>query len=216
MYMNSPNQSTAVVILDRDLTPATRDQIKRELGVLLAAFPAADNGDGAARITAYVMALEDEPAWAISKAVKAFIRGEIERQTHAFLPTPAEVKRVAASKSEWARKEFEREVQTEHRRRQAERDRKSDNSGPLSDETRAYAKAALERMRASAEAERESLSRKVGPDLSQYYKHKPDSYDGRPLTAEDLKNIPDRKPSKTGLQHVSGYNPLPGNGGRRS
>jgi hypothetical protein len=58
---------------------------------LFSAFPAPDSFDPEQSTMAYLMAVEDLPPEHIASAVKRFIRAEVSRPAHRFLPTAAEL-----------------------------------------------------------------------------------------------------------------------------
>ena len=53
------------------------------------------------KVAAYVMALEDQPGWAIEKTVRRFIMGDVGDKV--FAPTPPQL-REAVSNTVWAAK----------------------------------------------------------------------------------------------------------------
>jgi hypothetical protein len=68
-----------------------------ELAKLLAAFPAQDQSDAAAklRMAAYCEALAEVPAWAVAEARVRILRGEVESISNKFAPTPPELASIA-------------------------------------------------------------------------------------------------------------------------
>lgn len=69
--------------------------IKQSLMALFSAFPAPDSFDPEQSTMAYLMAIEDLPPEHIASAVKRFIRAEVSRPAHRFLPTAAELAQEA-------------------------------------------------------------------------------------------------------------------------
>lgn len=69
--------------------------VARAVADLLHAFPHAkvDAAEAKRTITAYGEALADLPVWALVETVGAFKRGEVERETHTFAPSVAELRR---------------------------------------------------------------------------------------------------------------------------
>lgn len=69
-----PNRSTALV------------------SMLLTSFPSRDLGDetAAIKVAAYVMALDDQPGWAIEKTVRRYILGDVGDKV--FAPTPPQMR----------------------------------------------------------------------------------------------------------------------------
>lgn len=60
--------------------------------MLLTSFPSKDLGDETAqlKLATYVMALEDQPGWAIEKTVRRFILGDVGDKV--FAPTPPQMR----------------------------------------------------------------------------------------------------------------------------
>lgn len=80
--------------------PATIAAVAR----LLVAFPATDGGGGTAtemrseaRGEAFVMALDDLPAWAVAAACRDWLRGDGGKggENYAFAPSPPQLRRLA-------------------------------------------------------------------------------------------------------------------------
>lgn len=65
--------------------------ITQSLSALLASFPAADSSDPESTARAFMMAIEGVPPQFVAAAVKRFIRGEVQRDKHTFLPSTAEL-----------------------------------------------------------------------------------------------------------------------------
>lgn len=65
--------------------------ISQSLAALLASFPAVDSFDPESTARAYAMAVEDIQPQFVAAAVKRFIRGEVAREKHTFLPSTAEL-----------------------------------------------------------------------------------------------------------------------------
>ena len=66
------------------------------IGSMLMAYPVAGSAEsGRARAVAYLVALDDVPAWAISEAIRKWHRGEcLERHNYSFAPAPAELRMI--------------------------------------------------------------------------------------------------------------------------
>lgn len=79
------------LLLDVALEPASGPEVALPLRDLLLAFPSANDGLGDARARQYVDVLTGLPLWAVAKAVKMHVHGEIDRD-HRFAPSPAELK----------------------------------------------------------------------------------------------------------------------------
>jgi hypothetical protein len=79
------------------LTAGEAGEIKQYVIGMLLAFPAAGMSAqvAEARVQMYTTALLGLPMWAVRRAVERFIRGEIERETHAFAPSPPEIAKEA-------------------------------------------------------------------------------------------------------------------------
>ncbi len=58
---------------------------------LFSAFPGAESADQEQAARAYLMAVEDIHPQFVAAAVKRFIRGEVAREKHTFLPSTAEL-----------------------------------------------------------------------------------------------------------------------------
>lgn len=65
--------------------------IPQSLAALLASFPAADSSDPESTARAYLLAIEDISAQFVASAVRRFIRGEVSRDKHTFLPSAPEL-----------------------------------------------------------------------------------------------------------------------------
>lgn len=70
---------------------------------LFAQFPAQD-GDAEGKLLGYVIGLEGEPRWSIERAVRKFIRGEVEGHDGRFLPSSAELAKISRTETDYARK----------------------------------------------------------------------------------------------------------------
>lgn len=83
--------------LDIALTAARPEEVRPYIVGVLLAFPAAGITADVAklRVQMYEAALSGLPMWAIRTAAERFIRGEIERDNHAFAPSPPELAREA-------------------------------------------------------------------------------------------------------------------------
>ena len=72
---------------------------KMAIAQLIASFPAIeDNENHEATQVAYLMAVEDLSDTAVEHATRAYIRGGVDRKTHAFRPSPAEIGAFARRK----------------------------------------------------------------------------------------------------------------------
>jgi hypothetical protein len=85
------------------LQPATADELRAALKALFDQFPAPD-GNSEGKYLGYFMALEGEPKWAVERAARKFIRGEVAEHDGRFLPSSAELARIVRSYSDHARK----------------------------------------------------------------------------------------------------------------
>jgi len=85
------------------LQPATADELRAALRALFDQFPAPD-GNSEGKYLGYFMALEGEPKWAVERAVRKFIRGEVAEHDGRFLPSSAELARIVRGYSDHARK----------------------------------------------------------------------------------------------------------------
>ena len=65
--------------------------INQVLEALLSAFPAPNSSDPQQTAMAYLMAIDGLPRDCVAEAVKRFIRGEVDRPAHRFLPSTAEL-----------------------------------------------------------------------------------------------------------------------------
>lgn len=93
-----------------DLTPATADEISDALKAMFSQFPSHDSGDPRYRVLGYQDALSDEPLWAVERAVRRFLRGEVSSHDGRFLPTSAELARVVREESSYAKRIAERKA----------------------------------------------------------------------------------------------------------
>lgn len=98
-----------VPAIPTDLAPATADETKSALRALFTAFPSHDSGNAAWRVAGYQDALFGEPLWAVERAVRRFLRGEVCSHDGRFLPTSAELARVVREESAAARRMAERQ-----------------------------------------------------------------------------------------------------------
>ena len=64
---------------------------EQSLEALFSAFPAPESGNPEHSVSAYFMAIDGEPADAVAEAVRRFIRGEVNRDRHTFIPSTAEL-----------------------------------------------------------------------------------------------------------------------------
>jgi hypothetical protein len=83
--------------LEVALTAGEPSEIKQYIVGMLLAFPAAGMSAqvAEARVQMYTAALAGLPMWAVRKAVERYIRGEIDRDNHAFAPSPPEIAKEA-------------------------------------------------------------------------------------------------------------------------
>lgn len=58
---------------------------------MFSSFPAPDSGDAQSAVLAYRMAIDGIGTEFVASAVRRFIRGEVKRDRHAFLPTAPEL-----------------------------------------------------------------------------------------------------------------------------
>lgn len=66
------------------------------LMALFTAFPKPESGEGNRQLAeVYMLAVDDIPAEAVSKAAQAFIKGSVDRANHTFRPTPPELAKEA-------------------------------------------------------------------------------------------------------------------------
>lgn len=77
--------------------------IKQSLQALFACFPAPDSGDPEQTALGFMMAIEGLPSESVAQAVKRFIRGEVKRDRHTFLPSAPELAREARDCRDTAR-----------------------------------------------------------------------------------------------------------------
>lgn len=80
----------ALPALEPSLTPATSVELADRLQVLFATFPTSESGDPGMRVRAYLMALSDFGADAVTQAITAVIKGNTDLNPR-FLPTPPEL-----------------------------------------------------------------------------------------------------------------------------
>jgi hypothetical protein len=103
------------------LMPVTADEARKPLLVLFSAYDPPFTDRTAehrqklmdAKVSAYLLAVQGIPAWAIERTVTDFIQGRIERRRRDKLPTAEEIAAVARE-----------HVTTEAARQQAERERR--------------------------------------------------------------------------------------------
>ena len=86
-----------------NLRPASTDEMRAALAALFDQFPAPD-GNSEGKYLGYFMALEGEPKWAVERAARKFIRGEVAEHDGRFLPSSAELARIVRSYSDHARR----------------------------------------------------------------------------------------------------------------
>ncbi|AZO45900.1 hypothetical protein EJ076_34865 [Mesorhizobium sp. M7D.F.Ca.US.005.01.1.1] len=83
----------------KSLVPLSVDEARQPLAVLFAGYPEPWTDKSAvhaqklidAKVSAYLLALQGLPAWAIETAVKDFIQGRVDRKRRDKLPTAEEV-----------------------------------------------------------------------------------------------------------------------------
>lgn len=105
------------------LQPAGADEARAALAQLFAGYPEPWAERGArhasalteARVNAYLLAVDGIPGWAVTRAVAAFIRGQVERRRRDRLPTAEEV-------AVEARAHVQAEASRQARRRQLEQE----------------------------------------------------------------------------------------------
>ncbi|TIO15610.1 MAG: hypothetical protein E5X86_19770 [Mesorhizobium sp.] len=105
------------------LAPLSVDEARKPLAILFAAYPEPWTDKGAshaqalieAKVSAYLLALQGLPAWAIETAVKDYIQGRVERRRRDKLPTAEE---IAALSREHVGKEAARQMVERARREQ--------------------------------------------------------------------------------------------------
>lgn len=95
--------------LEARLAPASEREAGARFAALLLAFPAQATGEASAeasaraRAAAYFEALADQPAWAISRACRRWLRGEGEGELAfanlAFAPSPPQLRRLCAAET---------------------------------------------------------------------------------------------------------------------
>lgn len=99
----------------KPLAPISMDEARKPLAVLFAAYPepwtdrAASQAQNLidAKVSAYLMALQGLPAWAIETTVRDYIQGRVERRRRDKLPTAEE---IAALSREYVTKEASRQM----------------------------------------------------------------------------------------------------------
>jgi hypothetical protein len=109
-----------ISLLEQRLKPATSEEIAEKLAILFSAFPSQASGDPELRAEAYIYALSDVCREALDDAVKALLKGEIERN-HAFMPTPPELARIC--NGFWFQGYHERQLQRAKNRHEQARGR---------------------------------------------------------------------------------------------
>lgn len=85
------------------LSPRSADEARQPLAILFAAYPEPWTDKSAshvqklidAKVSAYLLALQGLPAWAIETAIKDYIQGHVERSRRDRLPTAEEVSALA-------------------------------------------------------------------------------------------------------------------------
>ncbi|MDF2994479.1 MAG: hypothetical protein K0R27_116 [Xanthobacteraceae bacterium] len=91
--------------LDERLAPATEREVGARFAALLLAFPAQPSSEAAAKVRAgaYFEALAGEPAWAIARACRRWLRGEVEgvlaSANLAFAPSPPQLRRLVEAET---------------------------------------------------------------------------------------------------------------------
>jgi hypothetical protein len=61
------------------------------------------DGDAEGKLLGYVIALEGQSAWALERAVRLFLKGEVAEHNGRFLPTSAELARVVRAEADFVR-----------------------------------------------------------------------------------------------------------------
>jgi hypothetical protein len=91
--------------LDERLAPATEREVGARFAALLLAFPAQPLSEAAAKVRAgaYFEALAGEPAWAIGRACRRWLRAEVEgvlgAANLAFAPSPPQLRRLVEAET---------------------------------------------------------------------------------------------------------------------
>lgn len=109
--------------VQKPLMPVTADEARKPLAVLFAAYPEPWMDKSAthaqklidAKVSAYLLAVQGIPAWAIETTVTDFLQGRIERRHRDRLPTAEE---VSAQARERVAREAERQTAERQRREQ--------------------------------------------------------------------------------------------------
>jgi len=115
--------NSLATIEGKALVQRTADEARAPLAVLFAAYPEPWTDKSAvqaqklidAKVSAYLLALQGLPAWAIEQSVKDFIQGRVERRRRDRLPTAEE---IAAQAREHMIKEATRQQAERERRGQ--------------------------------------------------------------------------------------------------
>jgi hypothetical protein len=78
-----------------------RGEAAKTLAVLLASFPTASlsEQDAKLRVTGYMIALDDVPTWAIERAARKWLKGEMGDR--AFAPSPAQLRVHCEGELRW-------------------------------------------------------------------------------------------------------------------
>lgn len=86
-----------VADLGRSLQTLDVDRVAGAVSRLLACFPTAAKDQETAALMAdgFLTALDDVPAWAVERACRAWLRGEVDGGAPRFAPTPPELRKVA-------------------------------------------------------------------------------------------------------------------------
>lgn len=168
--------------LERILSPASREQRLSAVLDMMGQFGvSAPKGEEEARLfyEGYLLALEGYPIWCILETCRAFVRGTVEVSNREFLPKPASVG------AELARRVDDFRSRLVRARKQADENRQLDTgwSGPRSPELREAGDRRVSDLRAISREEDERLRPKARARTDEY---RP----SRPLTEEDLKDVP--------------------------
>jgi hypothetical protein len=121
--MNSLATIEGNALESKALVPQKPDEARAPLAVLFAAYPEPWSDRNAshaqklidAKVSAYLLALQGLPAWAIESAVKDFVQGRVDRRRRDRLPTAEE---VAALSREYVDREAIRQLNERQRREQ--------------------------------------------------------------------------------------------------
>lgn len=123
-----------VAALGNSLALVDVDRVAGAVSRLLVCFPSAatDEESAGMRAKGFLVALDDVPPWAVERACRAWLRGEVDGGTPKFAPSPPELRKVALQqmapvfreKRSWERvlaAEIEPEYSAEEREAQKQR-----------------------------------------------------------------------------------------------